>query len=83
MRVTCRANTGDALSDKYRESAYTRISRFDLLIDGEYLAYGICLWLGVLVYLIVGEGGHPSWYPAELIPSIGIYRSPFLALRLL
>jgi hypothetical protein len=66
MRLTCRANTGDKLSDKYVESAYSRATRFDLTVDREYVGYGICLWLGILVYLIVGEGGQPSWYPAEL-----------------
>jgi|SRR5882672_1967034 len=66
MRVVCKASTGDALPINYFERGYTPSSRFDLVKEDEYLVYGISLWLGFILYLIIGNGQRPHWYPAEL-----------------
>ena len=66
MKVTCNATTGDKLPGKYFEHGYSRSSSFDLVSGNEYIVYGISLWLGFVLYLVVGEGRRPHWYPADL-----------------
>lgn len=66
MRVLCKANSGQNLSDQHFESGYTTVSAFDLEIGKEYVVCGICQWKGLLTYLIMGEGLYPYWYPSEL-----------------
>jgi hypothetical protein len=66
MRVLCTAKSGESLSVNHYEHGYTPSTDFDLEIGKDYIAYGISLWNGLLVYLVVGEGLHPHWYPAEL-----------------
>jgi hypothetical protein len=67
MRVLCTANSGSNLSAKHFERGYASpSSEFDLEVGKEYVVYGIILWKGFLLYLILGEGMFPHWYPAEL-----------------
>lgn len=67
MRVLCTANNGSSLSQKHFEESYASLSSdFDLEIGKEYIVYGIILWKGFLLYLILGEGMFPHWYPSEL-----------------
>jgi hypothetical protein len=66
MKVLCKANSGESLSLKQLELGNTPITHFDLQVGKEYVVYAINLWKGALGYLLVGDGMHPSWYPAEL-----------------
>jgi hypothetical protein len=66
MRVLCTANRGSNLTVKHLQGGYTTSSEFDLQIGKEYVVYGISLWKELLVYLILGEGTYPHWYPSEL-----------------
>src|SRR5688500_190576 len=66
MKVLCTADDGNCLTDKHFEAGYTPSSEFDLDIGKEYVVYGICIWKGLLSYLLMGEGLHPHWYPSEL-----------------
>ncbi len=67
MRVLCKANNGRSLSAKYFDRNYASPSSdFDLDPGREYVVYGISLWKGLLLYLIIGEGMYPHWYPSEL-----------------
>ena len=70
MKVECQANQGDALPDSYFDRGYSRASRFDLKLGNHYSVYGICLHLGDILYLLLGEGQRPGWYPAELFEVI-------------
>jgi len=67
MRVLCTANTGSRLTAKHFERNYASpSSEFDLETEKEYIVYGIILWKGFLLYLVLGEGMYPHWYPSEL-----------------
>lgn len=66
MRVLCGANSGCALSKGRFEEGYSPSSEFDLGVGKEYIVYGISLWQGALLYLVIGEGRFPHWYPSEL-----------------
>lgn len=66
MRVLCAANSGRSLSENHFGMGYTPSSEFDLEVGKEYVVYGISLWKGFLLYLVIGEGLFPHWYPSEL-----------------
>ena|SRR2546423_874979 len=66
MRVACTTDSGRDLSADHFAKGYSASSSFDLTPGKEYVVYGISLWRGLLLYLILGEGQRPAWYPAEL-----------------
>jgi hypothetical protein len=66
MRVLSIGNSGANLSEKHYEHGFTRASELDLQAGKEYVVYGISLWKGLMIYLVIGEGSNPHWYPAEL-----------------
>jgi len=66
MKVTCTGNSGESLPARYWGHGYSRATRFEFVIGTEYMVYAICLYQGSLMYLLVGDGRRPAWYPAEL-----------------
>jgi hypothetical protein len=65
MQVTCVANSGKSLPEFYR--CHTPHSQFDIAVSHHYSVYGMCLFKGVLHYLIDSQlNGRPNWYPAVL-----------------
>lgn len=67
MKVTCKANSGENLTEKALSIGNIPKTKFNLVISHSYNVYGICVWNEVLHYLLIGhDNSAPSWYPAEL-----------------
>lgn len=66
MLIQCKNNNAKYLSEKALSVSGTSNTEFPLKIGKQYSVYSICLWEGVLKYLLIGEEDLPSWYPAEL-----------------
>lgn len=70
MLIICRNNDAKSLSEKALNVSGTLNTEFSLKIEKQYFVYSMCLWEGVLKYLLIGEENLPSWYPAELFEVI-------------
>ncbi len=66
MLIQCKNNSAKALSVKALRVSGTDATEFPLIIGKKYTVFAICLWQGVLKYLIIGEQNLPMWYPSEL-----------------
>lgn len=66
MKIKCKSNQANYLSEKSLCVSGTINTIFPLEIGKIYIVYSICLWEGTLKFLTVGEENLPSWYPAEL-----------------
>jgi len=63
MRVRCVSNVE---SKKKINSDGLKTVSYDLGVGTEYVVYGMTFWGGSLDYLVLGDSGIPSLYPAEL-----------------
>jgi hypothetical protein len=66
MRITCMANLGESLPDSYLAIGYTKESIFHVKIASEYLVYGIAVYRGIVLFLLLDDVNLPNWYPADL-----------------
>jgi hypothetical protein len=74
MRVTCNANTGQALTKKYL-IGNTVESIFHVSIGKEYRVFAIAVYRGATLLLLSDEDNLPNWYPMDLF-SISDSRLP-------
>lgn len=66
MKVKCVASNGSHLNREYYSIGYTSESVFDVSIGSSYTTYAMCVWNGILMYLICDEYNLPNWYPAAI-----------------
>ena len=66
MRVTCIANSGEALPENYFAVGYTKESVFHVKVTSDYPVFGVGVYRGVVLFLLLDNVGLPSWYPADL-----------------
>jgi len=66
MRISCRANSGQALPESYLGNGYFRESVFNVTIGSEYAVLGIAVYKGIVCFLLVDDVSLPNWYPADL-----------------
>ncbi len=70
MRVKCRANTGKDLPASCLDDAvgFRRATEFQLLLDKDYVVYGLTVRKGHLWFYVVDEGGrdYPVYHPGPL-----------------
>lgn len=71
MIVKCIANTGEGLSNLMLDLGYSKESKFNILVEKNYVVYGISMWRNSLEYLVAEhETNAPIWCPAELFKVI-------------
>lgn len=66
MKVQCKENSAKDWLDSLGKLGYSGESQCDIAIGESYTVYGMCLEGEALLYLLVGVGGRPAWYPAVL-----------------
>jgi hypothetical protein len=70
MKLKCICDNGENLLEGHHSIGFTSNSVFDIALNIEYIAYGACVWRGLVLYLIHDNTDNPNWYPAELFEVI-------------
>ncbi len=71
MKVKCLYDTGMNLSQKFLDHGWLKQSEMDLIINKEYVVYGIAFFKkGLSEYLIVDKYNNPFWCPDEIFQII-------------
>lgn len=67
MKVKCIKNKGKDLDANTLKIVHLATTEFQLNIGEIYVVYGMCLWKGIMHYLLVDKYKiNPFWFPAEL-----------------
>jgi hypothetical protein len=67
LRVTCKNNTAEGLSQQYLSSSGdTSETKYAISINKEYPVFAMCVSKNNIQVLLVDENQMPSWFPVEL-----------------
>jgi len=68
MRVTCKINSGKGLPSKHFAvfRGETEKTVFNVSTGKEYPVFGMALWQGAIILLLVDDTDKPNWYSLEL-----------------
>jgi hypothetical protein len=66
MRIKCDGNSGKSLSKSYLTIGYTTESVFDVSEGANYTVFGIAVYRGVVLYLLLDDLNLPNWFPRDL-----------------
>ena|SRR3990172_5011839 len=76
MKVKCIHKPGSKVPDEILALGNTPGTVFNVTWDRVYIVYAMCIWQGVLHYLILNDENHrPDWYPSGLF-QVGDSRLP-------
>ena len=66
MRIKCHSNSGQSLSKRYLTIGYFSESVFHVATGTDYTVFGISVYRGLVLYLLLDDLNLPNWFPRDL-----------------